>query len=74
MPTLPPSWKRSDPSGGGYTVNWTGVPVLKRDGTPHHGVGVIPTVPVSPTVAGIHAGRDEVLERAISLVTGRKVP
>ncbi len=56
---------------GGHTVNWTGLRVLKRDGTPHHGVGVIPTVPVSPTVAGIRAGRDEVLERAVSLVTGR---
>ena len=59
---------------GGYTVNWTGVLVQKRDGTPHHGVGIIPTVPASPTVAGIRAGRDEVLERAISLVTGRVVP
>ena len=59
---------------GGYTVNWTGLRVLKRDGTPHHGVGVIPTVPVLPTVAGIRAGRDEVLERVISLVTGRTVP
>jgi C-terminal processing protease CtpA/Prc len=54
---------------GGYTVNWTGVLTQKRDGTQHHGVGIIPTVPVSPTVAGIRAGRDEVLERAISLVT-----
>ena len=44
----------------------------------HHGVGfivgVIPTVLVSQTVVGIRAGRDEVLERAISLATGRVVP
>lgn len=53
---------------GGYTVNWTGMRVQKGDGAQHHGVGIIPTVPVSPTVAGIRAGRDEVLERAISLV------
>lgn len=53
---------------GGYTVIWTGMRVMKRDGTPHHGVGILPTVPVSPTIAGIRAGRDEVLERAISLV------
>jgi C-terminal processing protease CtpA/Prc len=59
---------------GGYTVNWTGMLVQKRDGTPHHGVGIIPTVPASPTVAGIRAGRDEVLERAISLETGRVNP
>lgn len=56
---------------GGYDVYWTGELVQKRDGSRHHGVGVIPTVPVSPTVAGIRAGRDEVLERAISLVTAR---
>src|SRR4029079_15428585 len=54
---------------GGYSVAWTGMLVQKRDGTPHHGVGVRPTVPVSPTVAGLRAGRDEVLERAIALVT-----
>lgn len=53
---------------GGYTVYWTGMRVRKRDGTPHHGVGILPTVFVSPTIAGIHAGRDEVLERAVALV------
>ena len=56
---------------GGFTVSWTGMLVQKRDGTPHHGVGVVPTVAVSPTVAGLRAGRDEVLERAISIVTPR---
>lgn len=56
---------------GGYSVSWTGMLVQKRDGTPHHGVGVVPTVPVSPTAAGLRAGRDEILERAIALVTPR---
>ena len=56
---------------GGYTVSWTGMLVQKRDGTPHHGVGVVPTVPVSTTAAGLRAGRDEILERAIALVTPR---
>ena len=56
---------------GGYTVSWTGMLVTKRNGTPHHGVGIIPTVPVSPTVTGIRAGRDEVLERAVQVVGGR---
>jgi len=59
---------------GGYTVGWTGMLVQKRDGTPHHGVGVRPTVPVSPTVAGLRAGRDEMLEKAISLVTRPLTP
>jgi len=55
----------------GYSISWTGMLVQKRDGTPHHGVGVVPTVPVSPTAAGLRAGRDEILERAIALVTPR---
>ena len=56
---------------GGYTVSWTGMRVTKRNGTPHHGVGIFPTVPVSPTVSGSRAGRDEVLDRAVQLVGGR---
>ena len=53
---------------GGLTITWTGMKVLKQDGSRHHGVGIQPTVPVSPTRAGIAAGRDEQLERAIALV------
>ncbi len=53
---------------GGYTFIWTGMKVLKPDGSQHHGVGIHPTVPVAPTVRGIAAGRDEVLEKAIEVV------
>ncbi len=52
---------------GGYRVVWTGMKVLKHDGSQHHGVGIIPTVPVSPTVKGLAEGRDELLERALQL-------
>ena len=55
---------------GGYNVVWTGMKVLKHDGSRHHGVGIHPTVPVTPTAAGIAAGRDEVLEKAIEVVGG----
>jgi C-terminal processing protease CtpA/Prc len=54
---------------GGYTVTWTGMKVLKQDGAQHHGVGVLPTIPVRRTVAGVRAGRDEILERAIEVVS-----
>ena len=50
---------------GGYTIRWTGMKVLKHDGSPHHGVGIQPTVPVRRTLAGIRAGRDEQLEAAL---------
>jgi C-terminal processing protease CtpA/Prc len=53
---------------GGYQVSWTGMKVLKHDGSRHHGVGVWPTVPATRTIRGIAAGRDEVLERALEVV------
>jgi len=49
---------------GGYRITWTGMQVLKHDGSPHHGAGV----PVSRTRAGVANGRDEVLECALSLL------
>jgi len=58
---------------GGYVVIWTGMRVQKRDGTPHHGVGIRPTVPVSPTIRGVREGRDEVLERALEVVGAPKM-
>ena len=52
----------------GYRVWWTGMKVLKHDGSRHHGVGVQPTVPAAKTIQGIRDGRDEQLERALSLL------
>ncbi len=56
---------------GGYRVVWTGMKVLKHDGSRHHGVGILPTVPISRTIAGVAAGRDELLEKAIAVVGGK---
>ncbi len=56
---------------GGYRVVWTGMKVLKHDGSRHHGVGIVPTVPASRTIAGVAAGRDELLEKAIEVVGGK---
>jgi C-terminal processing protease CtpA/Prc len=53
---------------GGYRVYWTGMKVLKHDGSRHHGVGIQPTVPVNRTIQGVAQGRDEVLERALKVV------
>lgn len=52
---------------GRYVLSWTGMRVLKHDGTRHHGVGISPTHPVSRTIKGIAEGRDEVLEKALEL-------
>ncbi|MFY0563981.1 S41 family peptidase [Archangium lansingense] len=51
---------------GAVCVLFTGQLLLYPDGRPVQGVGVTPDVEVRPTVKGIRAGRDEVLERAIS--------
>ena len=43
--------------------------VLKHDGSRHHGVGIQPTVPAARTIRGITEGRDEVLDRAVAVVS-----
>jgi hypothetical protein len=49
----------------GRVVMFTGMRVTRHDGSPFHLAGVRPTLPVEPTLAGIRADRDEVLERAL---------
>jgi C-terminal processing protease CtpA/Prc len=46
---------------GGFRLVFTGMKVLKQDGSRHHGVGIAPTIPLSRTRAGVAAGKDEVL-------------
>lgn len=53
---------------GGYSIIWTGMRVVKHDGSQHHLVGILPTIPAVPTIDGVRAGRDEVLERAIDVL------
>lgn len=53
---------------GGFSVGFTGMRVTRHDGhAPHHLVGVKPDVAVAPTLAGLRAGRDEVLERGLAI-------
>ncbi len=52
----------------GYRVTFTGMRVLKHDGSPHHGVGIVPTIASMPTRAGLAAGVDEVLAAGVEAV------
>lgn len=52
---------------GSYSISWTGMKVVKHDGSQHHAVGVIPDVLVNKTIKGVAEGRDEYLEKAIEL-------
>jgi C-terminal processing protease CtpA/Prc len=53
---------------GGCRISWTGMKVLKHDGSQHHLIGIQPTVPVIRTLQGVVQGRDEFFERAVELV------
>jgi C-terminal processing protease CtpA/Prc len=52
---------------GEYLVRWTGMKVVNHDGSPHHGIGIIPNILVERTLKGVKAGRDEFLEKAIEI-------
>ena len=53
---------------GGYRIAWTGMRVMNHDDSQHHVRGVQPTIPMKPTLAGVRAGKDELLEEAIKLI------
>jgi C-terminal processing protease CtpA/Prc len=57
---------------GGLRMTFTGQEVRHVDGTQLQQVGIQPHIVVRPTLAGVRAGKDEVLERAIQrLRTGK---
>jgi len=59
------------PLPGGLSSLFSGIGVFYPDHTPTQRVGIIPDVVVTPTIAGIQAGRDEVLEEAVRLIERR---
>lgn len=54
---------------GGFVFPWTGMQVLRQDYGQHHLIGIKPTVSIKPTLKGISEGRDEVLDKAIELIS-----
>jgi len=62
----------SEPTG--CTTIFTGRRVTKLDGSRHHLIGIQPTIRASRTLAGVLAGRDEVLERALAYVRDSNWP
>ena len=49
----------------GITISFSGHDVRHADGRQLQRVGLIPDIEVKPTIEGIRAGRDEVLEKAL---------
>ena len=42
--------------------------VVKHDGSQHHLIGILPTVPAERTIQGVIEGRDELLEKALEII------
>ena len=53
---------------GNYKTFMTGMGVYYPDGRETQRIGMIPDFEVKPTIAGIKAGKDEVLQKAIELI------
>ena len=58
---------------GGLSTMISGLGVFYPDGRPTQRVGILPDFVVRPTLAGVRAGRDEVLEAGIRLIAGEAV-
>lgn len=54
------------PLPGGLRTMISGIGVFYPDKRPTQRIGIVPDIEVKPTIAGIRAGRDEVLEAAIA--------
>ncbi|OON70999.1 hypothetical protein B0919_03100 [Hymenobacter sp. CRA2] len=54
---------------GDLTTRFSGLAVFYPDGRETQRVGIIPTVKVAPSVEGVRAKRDEVLEKAVALLS-----
>jgi C-terminal processing protease CtpA/Prc len=53
---------------GNFRIVWTGMKVLKHDGSQHHLIGIKPTVLAKRTIQGITEGRDEFFEKALEIL------
>jgi C-terminal processing protease CtpA/Prc len=49
-------------------IVWTGMEVLKHDGSQHHLIGIQPDVLVKRTIEAVSEGRDEYIEEALRLI------
>ncbi len=53
---------------GGFKTAMTGIGVYYPDGTETQRIGIVPDIEVHPTIDGIRAGKDEVLEKALETI------
>src|SRR5690554_5220535 len=53
---------------GNFTISWTGMKVVKHDGSQHHAIGVLPDIYVNKSIEGVKLGKDEFLEKAVEVI------
>ncbi|WP_166962387.1 S41 family peptidase [Yeosuana marina] len=53
---------------GNFRMSWTGMKVVKHDGSQHHAIGILPDIYVNKTIEGIKSGDDEFLEKAVEVI------
>ena len=58
---------------GGEATSISGIGVFYPDKTPTQKIGIVPDIEVNPTVAGLRAGRDELLEAAVYEILGDEI-
>lgn len=62
------------PLPGGVQTMISGIGVFYPDKQPTQGIGIVPDIEARPTILGLRAGRDEVLEAALRHLLGPQVP
>jgi C-terminal processing protease CtpA/Prc len=62
------------PLPGGLQTMISGIGVFYPDKKPTQRIGIVPNVEIKPTIAGLRAGRDEVLEEALRQILGPNIP
>ena len=56
---------------GGFGVTWTGLKILKHDDSQFHLIGIQPDYPVERSIKAVREGRDEMLDKAIDILSNR---
>jgi hypothetical protein len=52
---------------GGYAIQFTAIRLVEPDGSTLYGRGIVPDQVVHPTLDGVRAGRDEILEAGVAV-------
>jgi carboxyl-terminal processing protease len=56
---------------GGWSLQFTGTRVRYPNGRRFQNIGIVPDILVEPTLRGLTAGKDEVLEKGVEVLLSR---